>query len=496
MSGQTGTPERFTGTTGISPGDVIADKYQIDQVLGVGGMGTVFLARHLELDGQVALKFLSAECLSNQQAIGRFRREAQAAVKLRNEHVVRVFDVGTHRNGLPYIVMEYLEGVDLAALLAASGLLPVERAADMLIQTCEALTEAHEKGIVHRDLKPSNLFCLPRSDGGVTIKVVDFGISKVSEAMANFGHGLTTTGNVMGSPSYMSPEQMKTPNRVDQRTDLWSLGVVLYEALTGQFPFPASTYAEICLRVHQDPPVPPRAHRPDLPEGLEAVILKCLAKDPDLRFARASDLALALAPFAQTGGRSFPSLLPIPPAGTSPDRATPLRPPSGNQTLTVAAPNWEQSTVARPRHSRPKTLLIVAGLMVPSLLVAVWFAISRSDSPHSSSAGSPSAVVTSQATVLVPESPPTALPEQGPALPAAPVVAEEENALAPQVSPAPSPPARAATAPTSAARAAARSVVTPAPHSTVPSTHATAAASARGTKPHTERDPKSSTWTR
>jgi eukaryotic-like serine/threonine-protein kinase len=297
-------PDSVTGAAGVGPGDIIADKYLIDSVLGVGGMGVVFRARHLQLNGQVALKFLSAQFLAHPVAIGRFRREAQAAARLKSEHVVRVFDVGTHSNGLPYMVMEYLEGCDLGGLLDDYGRLATDLAADLLIQTCNAVEDAHRQGIIHRDLKPSNLFCVPRPDGTLTIKVVDFGISKVSGASAGLDGDITVTGNIVGSPSYMSPEQMKSPNRIDHRTDLWSLGVVLYECVTGKLPFPASSYAEICLKVHQEPPVPPRAHGVVLPAGLEAIINTCLAKEPEQRYATAGDLAAALAALAPHGRRT------------------------------------------------------------------------------------------------------------------------------------------------------------------------------------------------
>jgi eukaryotic-like serine/threonine-protein kinase len=294
----------MTDVAGVGPGDTIADKYLIDSVLGVGGMGVVFRARHLQLDGQVALKFLSTQFLKSPEAIARFRREAQAAARLKSEHVVRVFDVGTHTNGLPYMVMEYLEGCDLGGLLDASGRLASDLAADLLIQTCSALEDAHRQGIIHRDLKPSNLFCVPRPDGTLTVKVVDFGISKVTGASAGLAGDVTVTGNIVGSPSYMSPEQMKSPNRIDHRTDLWSLGVVLYECLTGKLPFPASTYAEICLKAHQDPPLPPSAHGVELPPELEVIVNTCLAKEPEKRYATAAELAAALSAFVPQARRT------------------------------------------------------------------------------------------------------------------------------------------------------------------------------------------------
>jgi serine/threonine protein kinase len=257
-------------------------------------MGVVFLARHIHLDDAVALKVLSPELLGNEQAVARFRREAQAAAKLKNEHVVRVFDVGVHGNSLPYLVMEYLEGGDLSGMIRNVGALGAEQAADVLIQACSAVSAAHRAGIIHRDLKPSNLFCVPRPDGWVTVKVLDFGISRVSAGPGTDQQGITVTGSMVGSPSYMSPEQMRSPNRVDPRTDIWSLGVVLYECLTGNLPFPATTYAEVCVKVTQDPPEP----LVGAPPALAAVVLRCLEKDRERRFGTAEELALALLDFA------------------------------------------------------------------------------------------------------------------------------------------------------------------------------------------------------
>src|SRR5580692_1408544 len=198
---------------GVGPGEVLAGKYRVERVLGVGGMGIVVAAHHLQLDEKVALKFLLPQAMQSAEATNRFVREARAAVKIKNEHVARVSDVGTLENGSPYMVMEYLEGGDLAAWLEQRGALPVEQAVEFVLQACVAVADAHALGIVHRDLKPANLFCVRRSDGQLSIKVLDFGISKLSDNM-NDSSGvpvasMTRTSAVMGSPLYMSPEQMQ-----------------------------------------------------------------------------------------------------------------------------------------------------------------------------------------------------------------------------------------------------------------------------------------------
>jgi serine/threonine-protein kinase len=277
-------------------GDVLDGKYRVDRVLGSGGMGVVIAAHHLGLDQQVAIKLLLPDVLEDPEAGARFEREARAAAKIKNEHIARVMDVGTLESGSPYMVMEYLEGEDLAERLRREGRLAIDHAVELVLQTCEVLAEAHGLGIVHRDLKPANLFCLLGPEGGVSIKVLDFGISKVTGP--NTSHTtITKTSTLMGSPTYMSPEQIHSARRVDARTDIWSIGVILYELLAGRLPFGGESVPEICLRVTKRSPPPLRRYRPDTPSALEAVILKCLEKDRNKRFSNVAELSVALAPF-------------------------------------------------------------------------------------------------------------------------------------------------------------------------------------------------------
>jgi serine/threonine-protein kinase len=260
-------------------------------------MGVVVAAHHLVLDERVALKFLLPSALSNRESVGRFVREARAAVKIKNEHVARVSDVGELPNGAPYMVMEFLDGSDLSGWLSRTGALPTEQAVDFVLQACEALAEAHALGIVHRDLKPANLFCIQKSDGQLSIKVLDFGISKVTVAGAD-GHQLTRTTATMGSPLYMSPEQMQSSKSVDARTDIWSLGVILFELMTARAPFDAESAMELAVKVATIPAPPLRSVRPDAPEGLERVVAACLERDRAVRFQTVGELALALRDFA------------------------------------------------------------------------------------------------------------------------------------------------------------------------------------------------------
>jgi serine/threonine-protein kinase len=284
------------------PGMVLADKYRVDRVLGKGGMGYVVAATHVHLDEPVALKFLHPSVASDADLVTRFLREAKAALKIRGEHVVRVLDVGTLADGAPYMVMEYLDGGDLDAVARKSGRQPVPVVVDYVLQACEALAEAHTQGMVHRDLKPANLFLTQRADGKPLVKVLDFGISKVTGA-AGSDLGLTkTNANVMGSPLYMSPEQMRSLRDVDQRSDIWALGVILYELLVGSPPYNATSWPELCVAILQDPPPPISLARNDVPRPLEAAIHRCMEKDPARRFQNVAELAAALAPFGSAEG--------------------------------------------------------------------------------------------------------------------------------------------------------------------------------------------------
>lgn len=284
--------------TTVREGEVLAGKYRVDRVLGVGGMGVVVAAQHLELDDRVAIKFLLPETLGNAEAVARFAREARAAVKIKSEHVARVSDVGKLDNGAPYMVMEYLQGSDLSGWLSERGPLPVEQAVEFTLQASEALAEAHALGIVHRDLKPANLFVIRRPDGGLSIKVLDFGISKMSLGGGSGDGSMTKTSAIMGSPIYMSPEQIQSSKDVDARGDIWALGVILFELVTGHAPFGGEHMAELIYRIISTPPPPLGTYRTGISPELERVIFRCLEKDRGQRFGSIAELALALLPFA------------------------------------------------------------------------------------------------------------------------------------------------------------------------------------------------------
>ena len=293
----------MTEAAPIREGEILAGKYRVERVLGSGGMGVVVAAVHVQLEQRVAIKFVRDEALGNEDAVQRFLREARAAVKLRSEHAAKVLDVGTLESGAPYMVMEYLEGSDLGAVLEQHGTLTAAAASEWIIQACEAIAEAHAMGIVHRDIKPQNLFLAKTVGGQPKVKVLDFGVSK-SLTSSGVG-GLTQTRAMLGSPLYMSPEQMRSSRDVDARSDVWALGVVLYELLTRRWPFEAESMPELCLKVVTDPPIPITSIRPDLPKVLVDVIGRCLQKDPAGRYANAAELASALEPLAPPASKAI-----------------------------------------------------------------------------------------------------------------------------------------------------------------------------------------------
>jgi hypothetical protein len=352
-------------------------------------MGVVVAAHHIQLDERVALKFLLPEALGNAEAVARFLREARAAVKIKSEHVARVIDVGTLPNGAPYIVMEYLDGGDLAAWISERGGMPFEQAAEFVLQACVALADAHALGIVHRDLKPANLFCVRRSDGQLSVKVLDFGISKITGPNAMSAPGFTQTSALMGSPLYMSPEQMRSSKDVDAQTDIWSLGVILFELLAGRPAFQADTVTELAIRVASEPAPAIRSFRPDVPSGLEAVIARCLEKDRRQRYPNVAELALALLPFAPKRGKALVERISgiIQAAGLSVSAlAVPSSPQArGTQASAGTLPPFGRTTDG----SRGRKVAAVAGLAGAVVLVAIvgswaWLRLGSAhhDEPH------------------------------------------------------------------------------------------------------------------
>ncbi len=403
----------------FTPGQIVGRKYEIIKLLGVGGVGFVVAANHIELGEKVALKFLKPDMLVNPEVVGRFAHEALASVRIKSEHVARVFDVGSLRDGTPFIVMEFLNGRDLFDLITQDGPQPIRRSVDYVLQACEALADAHACGVVHRDIKPENLFLLQRSEGIELVKVLDFGISKLAltgSAMKS-NVPLIRTMLPMGSPVYMSPEQIRASKDIDCRTDIWSMGCVLYELLTGSAAFDAPSLTQLSATIlEQNPPLPSLGH-PEIPAELDKIVSRCLEKNPSDRFQNVAELAMALYPYGPRRARiwaercclllkvagsshaefELPSVRPPTcdglPSGsfpTAPNLVTPIA-------AAVAAP--EDINPFRPAQRSKRSGLIVGGIIC-GVALALFGLLSLLSSP--SPANRTSAKAAPESAVLLP----------------------------------------------------------------------------------------------
>ena len=286
-------------------GTIILGKYEVLRLIGTGGVGFVLSARHIGFDDLVALKFLRPEFATNQEAVSRFMIEARASFKLRSEHVARVLDVDLFE-GTPFIAMELLDGGDLRSLPEAQRMLPVAPAVDYVLQACEAMAAAHAIGVIHRDIKPENLFALGHGEQAGHLNVLDFGISKVALVHTDRQTHQALTRVAVGTPPYMSPEQVRASSNLDARSELWSLGCVLYELLTGTAPFDRISVMQSCAAVLEEEPAAASDLRPAVPAELSALIMRCLRKDPNARFADVAELAEALSPFGSGRFAGYP----------------------------------------------------------------------------------------------------------------------------------------------------------------------------------------------
>ena len=354
-------------------GDILAGRYVVESVLGRGGMGIVVAARHAQLGQRYAIKIMLPSLAFKPEHTTRFVREARAAAALKSEHVARVHDVGKLEDESPYMVMELLEGRTLDALVVERGPLPIVEAVGYLLEACEAIAEAHALGIVHRDIKPSNLFLADMPGGTSRVKVLDFGISKTSNVDPTQGDisTLTETDATLGSPQYMSPEQLRSPKSVDQRTDLWALGIVLHKLLTGRLAFEAESLGAHLSMIIADPPIPLRQRRPDAPVELEAIILKCLEKDVGARYQNVGQLARALVPLGPPSAaeslRRIVSVLGEP--GETPAPAS-----SAKQAVVPDVNTMSAWTPADREKKAPGSRTLVVGLAVAAVaLTAVAF---------------------------------------------------------------------------------------------------------------------------
>ncbi|MFO0649914.1 MAG: protein kinase [Polyangiales bacterium] len=441
------------------------DRYEIGSLLGEGGMGSVWKATHLKLQKPVVIKTLRPEHARSDTTRARFVREGEAASRIRHPNVVEIFDVAEFE-GSPYLVMEFLEGEDLRALLRRRGVLSLDAIVDVMLPVCNAVAAAHDAGVVHRDLKPENIFLSRTRDGALVPKVLDFGISRIDDgALSN----QTTTGALLGTPRYMSPEQARGERGIDARSDQYALGVILYECATGRVPVDEGALYEVLRRTIHGEFAPPRAHRPELPADFEAVILRALSLAPASRFPSVRALAAALLPFGDDIAkvRHSPSLAPR--FDTLPGAQGTLGGAQPNATLGDTGVEVDTQPDAR-RTSR----LVIASLAALSCIAAAgaWAHYYRAPSPQPQAATR--AQEPAHATPITPVAPRVeAPPVEAPHVEAPPAVA-----IAPDASTA-APPAIGAHA--AHTRVPTARTPTPRAPTTARTTHGTAPAAPRTT---------------
>ncbi len=380
----------------IAAGTRLGGKYELLRQLGEGGMGVVWLARHVDLGNEVAVKVLRASVLGDEEAVTRFKREARAAASLRGPHITRILDVGHHDDGSPFMVMEYLEGCDLGAEIAANGPLPFLEAIDVLLQACEGMAEAHARGVVHRDLKPENIF-LARMEGRRIAKILDFGISKFQ---LDGDLRVTQTQTSFGTPLYMSPEQVRSTKNVDHRTDVWSLGVILYEILTGDPPFLGETPTAVAVAVSIDSYRPILERRPDAPRELEAVLARALEKDPAKRYQSVDELARAVNSLRNIDASASGRVIPPPPTSHQGQAAGHV---AVTNTMRVSSIDVPVGGAAQTRSTRSTRLLAGGAILGVGVVLALGFVVirgsSRGRTRTDDSSGRPSGVSTEQGIV-------------------------------------------------------------------------------------------------
>jgi serine/threonine-protein kinase len=397
-------------TTTDYSGQVLDGKYQLTTMLGKGGMGTVYRGKHVVIGKQVAVKFLHAEFAGSEEVVKRFYREAQAAAAIGHEGIIDVMDVGIAPSGEPFLVMEFLEGESLSDLLVRAGPLDVSATAGIMEPALKALHAAHAKGIVHRDLKPENIFLAQREGGSPRVKLIDFGISKITEGPG--GEKLTQTGSVMGTPAYMSPEQAKGSTELDHRADIYSMGVILYEMLTGKLPFEGENFTEIIISILTKEPIPPQQAFSDFPPEAESLLLRALVKEPEGRYDSALEFAEALKGLGGYEAREAKLTSLAASAKSTTYAAGSLGPETAGDGESVAAevlhqvsggvagastPTGWAGTQAPPKKSgRGKAIAIIVGIAaVISIggLAALWWLSGRTATPPPAPTVAPAAPV-------------------------------------------------------------------------------------------------------
>lgn len=374
-------------------------------------MGVVVSAWHLGLEQRVAIKLLLSHMRqADSSALERFQREARAAARIQSEHVCRVLDTGHLEDGTPFLVMEYLEGADLSDELVRRGRFDVVEAVRHVREACIALMQAHQAGVIHRDLKPANLYLVQRSDGSRIIKVLDFGVSKSISSTGAPNLTLTKTSAMVGSPIYMSPEQLNSSKDVDGRTDIWALGVILYELIAGRTPFYGESIAQLVNAVLNTEPEPLTSLGIDVPAGLEQVMRKALSKARDQRYSSARELYNALSPFAGERAGTISGIhSQRPPAATRSMNGSELPP-----RLTPSSPTPQTEPAVSPATSRTRSVLMALLLIALAGVAAVLSRRGDRDAVGEGNAAVPASVV------APPSSPPAPVEEPKLAAPTAP----------------------------------------------------------------------------
>jgi hypothetical protein len=461
---------------GLEAGQIIEGKYRIVRLLGEGGMGAVYEGENVRIHRKVAIKVLHAGVANNPDVVQRFEREAQAAGRIGSEHIVEVLDLGSLTDGDRFMVMEYLDGVSLGQRIEGRGKLTPVELAPIALQLLEGLGAAHGAGIIHRDLKPDNVFLVPSKKGQTDyVKILDFGISKFSPLASDSGMSMTRTGAVMGTPFYMSPEQAKGAKDMDHRSDLYSAGVILYQAVTGQLPFNAETFNELIFKIVLDVVPPPEQLVPDLDPNFASIIRKAMAREPAQRFQTAQEFMQAVSTWVSSGsGVTFPR--DALPSQTSEAAAVPARPGGPPLAHNGTAASWAQTGPGGADAEPPVVPVkgrggLFAGLAVAAIAVlggGAWFATRGGSGKPAPNAGASMGVATTSEAVPLP-------PVATAAAPAAPLAAA---AAAPVIALAPADPAPPPV-PVAAEPAGAKKV----PLNVAPTKHAAAALAAKPAAP-------------